>query len=172
MSAVDAAEGAAWCLFRSDARPLAVALGAVVEVVEAKGLARWPAGSPRVLGLCAYRRGVLPVVRLTEPDRGVADDDGAGPMVLVLRKGGEAWGVRVDRGGTAVHRGGLVPEGDGRAAAVGGRVKAIGVVEHEGAAFVAIDADDAWEAVRAEVVAHDRAASTPGAAAAGGREEP
>ncbi|HWE37801.1 MAG TPA: chemotaxis protein CheW [Isosphaeraceae bacterium] len=164
------AETAAWCLFRSDAEPLAVALGAVVEVVEAKALARWPAGVPRVLGLCSYRRGVLPVVRLTEPAPGV--EDGATPLVLVLRKGVEAWGIRVDRGGTAVRRGGLDPAGAGRASAVGGRVRSIGMIEHEGAAFLAVDAADAWEAIRAEVVAHDRAASTLSASAAEDRGRP
>ena len=66
---LEATAAQSWCLVRIDARPFAVALGAVVEIVEAEELVRLPLCSPQVLGLCTYRRDLLPVIALGEDPR-------------------------------------------------------------------------------------------------------
>src|SRR5438874_1226602 len=64
----------AWCLFRCGRATLAVGLEAVAEVVEVERLVVLPHSPPRVLGLCALRREVIPVIGLVDPG-----DEPAGP---------------------------------------------------------------------------------------------
>src|SRR5271154_934231 len=86
-----------WCLVRIDAQPFAVALSAVVEIVEAEELVRLPLCSPQVLGLCTYRRDLLPVIALGQ-DRDTAPAPGEGrPVVLILRSEHGTWGIKIDR---------------------------------------------------------------------------
>ena len=63
---LDATAAQAWCLVWIDARPCAVALHAVAEIVEAEELVPLALCSPRVLGLCTYRHDILPVIALSE----------------------------------------------------------------------------------------------------------
>lgn len=87
----------AFCLFRCRARPLAIALGAVIEVVEPVGLVRLPQAPPRVLGLCAYRRGIVPLLRLTDEEA-----PAGGPLALMVRGEHGAWGLQIDGDGVSV----------------------------------------------------------------------
>jgi hypothetical protein len=103
----------AWCLFRIDSRPYTVGLESVAEVVEAEGLVRLPLGSHRVLGLCTFRRDVVPVIAL-DPAAGPASDlarSDPRPLVLILR---------IDRSGTIVAEARLEDEGEPRPADPGG----------------------------------------------------
>ena len=110
----------AWCLFRSGARPYAVRLDAVAEIVDADGLVRLPLSPPRVLGLFTLRRDVVPVLRMAEGQ----DDDPGGPdtklVVLILRTEGGRLGhpgrSRHDRRGRGdSHRPRRASLGGGRA---------------------------------------------------------
>ncbi len=139
----------AWCLFHSGARPYAVRLDAVAEIVDAGGLVRLPMSPPRVLGLFTLRRDVVPVLRMTEG----RDDDTGGPhmklVVLILRTEGGVWGIRVDRGTTVgveeTHSdlGGPPPEEGGHE---GPRT-----IVRGGTPFAVVDPESVWREVRATI---------------------
>jgi purine-binding chemotaxis protein CheW len=130
-----------WCLFRCGKVPYAVGLEAVAEVVEVDRLVGLPLSPPRVLGLCALRREVIPVVGL---DRGPAGPAGR-VLVLILRGARGIWGVRIDAEGTAVAEEPLdpsVPGPDGSGATF------LGTVRRDGPAHAAIDPEATWRSVR------------------------
>jgi hypothetical protein len=123
-----------WCLFSSRGRPWAVDLDAVVEVVEASSLVRVPMGPPQLVGLCAFRREVVPVV---DP-LAAADPDGRlGSTVLMLRTDRGPWGLRIDREGVAVAEAACA--GDARSITRGETVHTI------------LDPERAWHDVREAV---------------------
>jgi purine-binding chemotaxis protein CheW len=142
----DATAAQAWCLVRIDTRPYAVALHAVAEIVEAEELVGLPLCSPRVLGLCAYRRDLLPVIAFSDaPSATPATTEGR-PLVMIVRSEHGTWGLRIDRGGAIVAEGPL----DDRCAAIvepGGPV-AIGSIKRGDATHAAIDAEATWRNVR------------------------
>jgi chemotaxis signal transduction protein len=148
LKTTDATAAQAWCLVRIDTRPFAVALHAVAEIVEAEALVRLALCSPRVLGLCTYRRDLLPVIAL---DEGASTPDTPGhvesrAVVLILRGEHGTWGIRIDRGGTVVAEGTLdervtIPEG-----AAGAVV--IGSITRGGTSHAVIDAEATWRNVR------------------------
>ena len=139
----------AWCLFQSGARPYAVRLDAVAEIVDADGLVRLPLSPPRVLGLFTLRRDVVPVLRMAEGQ----DEDPGGPdtrlVVLILRTEGGVWGIPVDRGTTVgveethIDPGGPHPTGDGPE---GPRT-----IVRGGTTFAVVDPESAWREVRATI---------------------
>src|SRR4051794_6008810 len=99
--ATAARPGRPWCLFRSGERHLAIGLESVAEVVEVERLVRLPTSPPRVIGLCALRREVIPVIGLNDP----GPEPPAGPpgfLVLILRTGRGTWAVRINAEGTLV----------------------------------------------------------------------
>src|SRR5947209_1387245 len=107
LKTLDATAVRAWCLVRIDTRPFAVALQAVAEIVEADELVRVALCSPRVLGLCAYRRDLLPVIDLSEGRPAAAAPAEGRPVIMILRGEQGAWGIRIDRGGAVVAEGPL-----------------------------------------------------------------
>src|SRR4051794_7843998 len=140
-----------WCLLHSGARPYAVRLDAVAEIVDADGLVRLPLCPPRVLGLFTLRRDVVPVIRMAEgqdQDRGGLD---ARLVVLILRTEGGVWGIRVDRGTTVGVEetlndpGGPPSTEDGPG---GPRT-----VVRGGTTFAVVDPEPAWREVRATIEA-------------------
>ena len=147
----------AWCCFRCGPASYAVGLDSVAEVVEVERLVRLPHTPPRVLGLCALRRDVVPVVALDRPESGTA---GAGPgtlLVLILRHPQGAWGVRIDGEGTVVAEGPLdsaVPDADGSG------LTFLGTVRPEETAYAAIDPEASWRELRRGVEVWYR--SSPG----------
>ena len=107
METREATTAQSWCLIRIDTQPFAVALSAVAEIVEAEELVRLPLCSPRVRGLCTYRRDLLPVIALGRTPA-VAAAPGAGRLVvLILRSEHGCWGIQIDRGVTIVAAGSL-----------------------------------------------------------------
>ena len=145
MATSDRPTATALCLFSCGRRPLAVALEAVAEVVELDRMVPIPLCPPRVLGLCALRRDVVPIVRLDE-----GDDDPAGDYVaLLLRTEQGDWGIRIGRGGVAV-----VDDGhdyrDGPANPYGG-VAVVGAVERAGTAHAVLDPAETWRLLRDEI---------------------
>jgi purine-binding chemotaxis protein CheW len=144
-----------WCLFRCGHAPFAVRLESVAEVVEIERLVRLPQGPPRVLGLCALRREVIPVVTLEEATHAPAPT--AKTTVLILRTSRGTWGVRIDGLGTVVADGTLEPEGrveDGS----GGTF--LGTVRRDGLAHAVIDPEATWRDLRQ--AADDWYCSPPG----------
>src|SRR5689334_3733156 len=87
-------------------RPLAVALHAVAEIVEVDELVRLPLCWPRVVGMCTYRRDLLPVINLLprpEADGPPASRQVPGRGVVMLLRGEHGiWGLQIDRGGAVV----------------------------------------------------------------------
>ena len=139
----------AWCLFQSGARPYAVRLDAVAEIVDADGLVRLPLSPPRVLGLFTLRRDVVPVLRMTEGQ----DEDSGGTdtrlVVLILRTEGGVWGIRVDRDTTVGVEESFVDPG-GPLSAEGGP-EGPGTIVRGGTTFAVIDPESAWREVRATI---------------------
>jgi chemotaxis signal transduction protein len=138
----------AWCLVRIDGRPFAVALQAVAEIVEAEELVGLALCSPRMLGLCPYRRDLLPVLALSEAPAATPVPAEGRPMVMILRGEQGTWGIRIDRGGTIVAEG---PLDDRGAAAVGlgsGGAVVIGSITRGDTTHAAIDAEATWRNLR------------------------
>lgn len=139
----------AWCLFQSGARPYAVRLDAVAEIVDADGLVRLPMSPPRVLGLFTLRRDVVPVLRMTEGQ----DEDSGGPdtrlVVLILRTEGGVWGIRVDRGTTVGVEETLI-DPDAPPSAEDGPEGPRTIVRG-GTTFAVVDPESAWREVRATI---------------------
>ena len=144
MKLLDANTVQAWCLVQIDTRPFALALNAVAEIVEAEELVRLSLCSPVVLGLCAYRRDLLPVIALL--DGPTAAPASGRPLVLIVRGEHGSWGLKIDRGGAVVAEG---PLDDRRATAAkpfGPAV--IGSITRGGTTYAAIDAEATWRNVR------------------------
>jgi purine-binding chemotaxis protein CheW len=135
-----------WCLFQCGQAGFAIALESVAEVVEVERLVRLPHSPPRVLGLCALRREVLPVIGMSDP--GAEPDPAASTarvLVMILRTARGTWAVRIDPEGTAVAEESLddpVPTG-----AAGGPVS-FGTVSRGGASYAVIDPEATWLDVR------------------------
>lgn len=144
MKTLDATAAQSWCLVRIATQPFAVALGAVAEIVEVEELVRLPLCSPWVLGLCAYRRDLLPVVALGRET--AATTDQGRPVVLIVRSEQGTWGIQIDRGGASVaegplnERGRLSPTPDGAVI--------IGAITRGDAIHSAIDTEATWRNIR------------------------
>ncbi|MDR3637330.1 MAG: chemotaxis protein CheW [Isosphaeraceae bacterium] len=139
-----------WCCFRSGARSYAVDLRAVVEVIETEGLVRLPHSPKGILGLCAFRRDVIPVVRL-----GAGSEADAAPReridVLILRTEQGFWGLRIDRSGTTVTEDFLEEEtalDDDPSAAP---PVLIGSLRRGDTVFSVIDPEPTWQRLRTAV---------------------
>jgi purine-binding chemotaxis protein CheW len=133
-----------WCLFRCGRAAYAVGLEAVAEVVEVERLVRLPQSPPHVLGLCALRREVIPVVALDRPEGGPAAAFGKLPVLIVRTARGQ-WGVRIDAEGTAVAEEPLDPAGpadDGSGAAF------VGTVRRDDTSYAALDPEATWSGLR------------------------
>jgi purine-binding chemotaxis protein CheW len=139
---IDANAAQAWFLVRIDARPYAVALHAVAEIVESERLVRLPLGPPRVLGLCTYRRDLVPVISFDEPSADATVAEAGRPVVLILRGEHGTWGLKIDRGGTLVAEGPL--EDCGTASASPGGAVVIGMITRGASAHAVIDAEGTW----------------------------
>lgn len=140
--------GRIWCLFRAGGRPFAVALEAVAEVIEVDRLVPLPQSPPGVLGLCALRREVVPVVEPAGP--GAAGDGRPGPcLVLILRTAQGVWGLRAAPGSVAVAEGRL--DDDGRREADGATPGLLGTVRRDAVPHAAIDHEATWRGVRGGV---------------------
>ena len=133
-----------WCLFHCCGASYAVGLSAVAEVVEVERLVRLPHSPPRVLGLCALRREVIPIVSLDREDEPRADPF-ARLLMLVLRTARGDWGVRIDAEGTAVAEEPLdaaIPPVDRPG------VSLLGTVRRGEAVYAAIDPEATWQSLR------------------------
>src|SRR5262249_10269787 len=114
-----------YCLFRSDAGPMAVPAAVVAEVLETESLVRLAWSPPQVVGLCPCHRDVVPVVRLAPLPLGMgadgplgparrtlaaaageenAVDDGTGRVVLILKTEHGTWGIQGDSVWTILSR--------------------------------------------------------------------
>jgi purine-binding chemotaxis protein CheW len=143
---VDATAAQAWCLVRIDTRPFAFALHAVAEIVEADEFVGLALCSPRVLGLCTYRRDLLPVIGFSEGQPAASGPAVGRPVVMIVRSEHGTWGIRIDRGGTAVAEG---PLDDRGATTVGpGGAVVIGSITRGETTHAAIDAEATWRNIR------------------------
>jgi purine-binding chemotaxis protein CheW len=94
--AAPGAEGEPVLAFRVGGERYAVPLGAVVQVVEAKGLAPLPASPPWLLGALVARTRIVPVLDL----RNLLGLEGGGmsdlAKVIVVEEGGETFGIAAE----------------------------------------------------------------------------
>lgn len=134
-----------WCLFRCGRTSYAVGLSAVAEVVEVERLVRLPHSPPRILGLCALRREVIPVVSLDREDDGPMTGSSSGLLMLVLRTSRGDWGVRIDAEGTAVAE---EPLGTTAPPVDRPGVSLLGTVRRGETAYAVIDPEATWQSLR------------------------
>lgn len=138
-----------WCLFRCGETPYALGLESVCEVIEVERLVQMPLSPPRVLGLCNFRREVVPVVGLGSGD----DDSGLGiqkQLVVILRTGQGHWALRITHEGTVVGQGFLEGPSPARQASGSGPI-CLGTVRHGETSYAAIDPEATWKSVRERV---------------------
>ncbi len=155
----------AWCMFRIGTRAYAIGLEAVAEIIEAGGLVRLPLSPPCVLGLCTFRRDVVPVVRLVEEPADAPGGDDARQTILILRTEQGTWGVKIERGGTVVVESPLDDSVALTAEPAG--LAFLGAIRREGVTYPAIDPERTWRRLREAVERgygspHDRPAARPG----------
>jgi chemotaxis signal transduction protein len=146
LKTLEATAAQAWCLVRIDAQPFGVALGAVAEIVEAEALVRLPLCSSQVLGLCTYRRELLPVIALGQGPTAAAGPGEGRSVVLILRGEHGMWGIKIDRGVVIVAEGPLdepVPLPAGPDGAV-----VIGSITRSDMSHSVIDAEATWRKLR------------------------
>jgi purine-binding chemotaxis protein CheW len=143
---IEATSAHSWCLFAIEGRPFAVVLAAVAEVVEAEQLVRLPLCSPRVLGLCTYRRDLLPVIALGPAPAVPTNVAHRQHVVLILRSEHGSWGIQVDRGGATVAQGPMDEAGSYPTAPDGAVV--IGSILRGEVFHSVIDTEATWRNVR------------------------
>jgi purine-binding chemotaxis protein CheW len=160
-----------FCLFHGDAGPMAVSVESVAAVLETEFLVPLVWSPPQVLGLCSYRREVVPVISLGPAESGAGADRasrfGSCPaagivtsagkasgeektrcVVLILRTEHDAWGLRVDDRGTSISRecpDFQPPRLDAHGATL------IGVLPRETTRYAILDAEATWCGLRSAV---------------------
>jgi chemotaxis signal transduction protein len=150
-----------YCLFRCKSRRYAVAVDRVACVMESPRLVGLPLCPSRMVGLCSYRREVVPVLDLgSEPASGSshAVSASAEESVLLIHSTSGTWGIRVDRSRTRIAGARLSCH---ETAGGDGGVVTTGLVRHEGSEHALIDVDSTWESIRSEVLRRYAAASAP-----------
>jgi purine-binding chemotaxis protein CheW len=135
-----------WCLVRIDAQPFAVALATVAEIVEAEALVRLPLCSPQLLGLCPYRRDLLPVIALGRGPTAAPGPEEGRPVVLILRSDHGLWGIKIDRGVVIVGDVGLAEQAPMAPGPDGAIV--IGSITRGDASHSVLDPEATWRKVR------------------------
>ncbi len=158
-----------FCLFRGDAGPMAVSAESVAEILESDGLVRLAWSPPQVVGLCPYRRDVVPIVRLAPVPRRV----GAGPssqpelttlpvasgeehhvddrtrrILLILKSEHGAWGIQGDSVWTILSR--ECPEDQPPCTDENGPVL-VGSIPHAGTRYGILDIEATWLGLRAAI---------------------
>jgi purine-binding chemotaxis protein CheW len=131
-----------WCLFQSGESNYALRLEAVAEVVEVERSIRLPHSPPLVLGLCALRREMIPVIALDESMTLESANGGGKHTVLILRTARGTWGLRIDAEGTIVAKEGLddLETSDGS-----------GSLHLGDTAYEIIDPEKTWRSIRDRV---------------------
>lgn len=137
------------CLFTCGARPYAVGVESVVEVIELGPLVRIPLGPRPVLGLCVYRGGVAPIAWPGPGDMPAPEEKGPAPAVLVLRSDHGLWGLAIDRGGVAV---GEAPPGwQPGTPSVSGFLSIVGEIDRGGKSHALLDPEASWQTLRTTI---------------------
>ena len=156
-------------MFRGDGRPMAISVESVAEVLETDTLIRLAWSPPQVVGMCSYRREVVPVVKLCALPRETDDevhtmenttvatdtdgktagiDEPTRCVVLVLKTEHGAWGILVDSETTIMSW--EFPEFHPPRTIACGPVL-IGVVRFAGTCYEIVDAEATWRGLRSEV---------------------
>jgi purine-binding chemotaxis protein CheW len=146
LKTLEATAAQSWCLVRIDTQPFAVALNAVAEIVETEALVRLPLCSSQVLGLCTYRRELVPVIDLSKRPTTAPGLVEGRFVVLILRGEHGMWGIKIDRGVMVVADVPLDPPG--RLPAGIDRPVIIGSVTRNDASHSVIDVEATWRIVR------------------------
>ena len=121
----------------------------MAEVVEVERLVRLPHSPPRVLGLCALRREVIPVIGLNDPGPDPsAPQPRAGLLVMIFRTGRGIWAVRINPEGTIVAEEAL---DDPAPAAVALGPVFLGTIRRGETCYAVIDPEGTWQNVRQSV---------------------
>ena len=151
-----AADGS-YCLFRCESLRLAVAVANVAEIAEINALVRLSLCPPRIAGLCAYHRQVVPVVKLGIVPSPAAPSTIEQPdhvsclkeAVLIVQTPQGMWGILIDRQGSSLTL--QPPLRHDRREDVEGLVTE-GRIEHQGVNHALIDAEATWRACHGMVV--------------------
>ncbi len=146
-----------YCLFRCESLPLAVAVANVAEIAEIDALVRISLCPPRIVGLCAYHRQVVPVVKLGKDPSPAAPSaveqpgqvQGLKEAVLIMQNPQGMWGILIDRQGSSLTS--QQPLRHDRREDIEGLVTE-GRIEHQGVSHALLDAESTWRGLRGMVV--------------------
>ena len=162
----------AFCLFDSDAGPMAVSVESVAAVLETESLVPLVWSPPQVVGLCPFHRQVVPVIALVPNGNGPdadreseldsrrpasavtsaakeSGDDDTRCIVLILRTENDAWGLRTDHRGTFISRARPdfhPPRLDEHGSTL------VGVLVREDTCYSILDAEATWFGLRSTIV--------------------
>lgn len=139
-----------FCLFNCQQEGHALAVDRVVEVIEPNRLVRLPLGPPPLLGVCAYRGGVVPVAWSGDGERPVIHDLASGVVVLIIRGRQGPWGLAIDRSGVTVAVDAWARGYDEPRSA--GFLMIVGETDRAGEPLGIVDADRSWDQLRSHFV--------------------
>jgi chemotaxis signal transduction protein len=160
-----------FCLFHSDAGPMAVSVESVATVLETEFLVPLVWSPPQVIGLCPYHREVVPVISLGAIESGpdsnrksavdarppagtvmvAAKDRTRGKtrrVVLILRTEHDVWGLRIDHTGIFITR--AYPDFQPPWLDEKGSTL-IGFLLREGSRYSILDAEATWCGLRSAI---------------------
>lgn len=151
------AADALFCLFQCNSRNYAAMVDLVAGVLDPPALVRVGSCPPMVLGLCPFRRDVIPVVEFgaqSGPRRqNLVGEDAVGntseQSVLIVQAARGAWGIRVDRSRTRIaaerpSRHEPKPTEDGAVVE--------GIIRNGATEYLLLDVDATWQAIRSRIV--------------------
>jgi hypothetical protein len=146
---LEPAAGSVYCLLANSAPPLAVALDAVVGFMDATRIVRLPLCPPSVVGLCSYRGGFIPAIRVAESIGGreqTSPEPARDAAVLVLRTPHGELGLIIHREGVSIAEDCAIRTREARRLPTG--FVTGGSLEQNGTSFSVLDTALTWRALR------------------------
>lgn len=136
-----------YCIFRCQQRQLALSVEMVAEVIEPNRVDRLPLEPLPLIGVCAYRGGVLPVIWSGDGDRPAMLESADEVAVLIVRGRQGLWGLAIDRSGVSIAVDGWVRPIAGTISS--GFLVVANATDQSGQPIEVVDAELSWDRLRA-----------------------